>query len=64
MKKLPFSLDLEGKVVVVTGAGGVLCSGFAKTAADCVDCGVCETRCPYNLPIRKMLGKAKEIFGK
>jgi predicted aldo/keto reductase-like oxidoreductase len=39
-------------------------NGFAKTAADCVDCGVCETRCPYNLPIRKMLGKAKEIFGK
>ena len=35
MKKLPFSLDLEGKVVVVTGAGGVLCSGFAKTAAAC-----------------------------
>ncbi len=39
-------------------------NGFAKTAADCVDCGACETRCPYNLPIRKMLGKAKEIFGK
>ena len=35
MKKLPFELDLGGKVVVVTGAGGVLCSGFAKTAAAC-----------------------------
>ncbi len=35
MKKLPFDLDLGGKVVVVTGAGGVLCSGFAKTAAAC-----------------------------
>ncbi len=35
MKNLPFSLDLEGKVVVVTGAGGVLCSEFAKTAAQC-----------------------------
>ncbi|MBQ8759166.1 MAG: SDR family oxidoreductase, partial [Clostridia bacterium] len=35
MKKLPFDLDLGGKVVVVTGAGGVLCSGFAKTAAQC-----------------------------
>ncbi|MBQ3140877.1 MAG: SDR family oxidoreductase [Clostridia bacterium] len=25
--------NLEGKVVVITGAGGVLCSGFAKTLA-------------------------------
>jgi len=28
--KLPFELDLSGKVIVVTGAGGVLCSMFAK----------------------------------
>lgn len=31
--KLPFELDLSGKVVVVTGAGGVLCSMFAKALA-------------------------------
>ena len=37
---------------------------LAHTAADCVDCGVCETRCPYNLPIRQMLQKAKTVFGK
>ena len=35
MKNLPFELDLSGKTVVVTGGGGVLCSGFAKTAAAC-----------------------------
>ena len=35
MKKLPFDLDLSGKTVVITGGGGVLCSGFAKTAAAC-----------------------------
>ena len=29
MTKLPFSLDLTDKVVVITGAGGVLCSVFA-----------------------------------
>ena len=28
--KLPFSIDLNGKVAVVTGAGGVLCSMFAE----------------------------------
>ena len=28
-----YSLDIKGKVAVVTGAGGVLCSMFAKTLA-------------------------------
>ena len=37
---------------------------MAKTASDCVDCGVCETRCPYNLPIRQMLKKVGALFGK
>ena len=34
-----------------------------KTASDCVDCGVCEERCPYNLPIREMLKKVANVFG-
>ena len=29
-----FGLDINGKVAVVTGAGGVLCSMFAKTLAE------------------------------
>ena len=33
MKKNSFNTDLEGKVAVVTGAGGVLCSVFAKALA-------------------------------
>lgn len=33
--KLPFKIDLTGKVCVVTGGAGVLCSGFAKTLAAC-----------------------------
>ena len=32
---LPFDLDLSGKTAVVTGAGGVLCSMFAKVLAQC-----------------------------
>lgn len=35
-----------------------------KTASDCIDCGICETRCPYNLPIRQMLKKVEALFGK
>ena len=27
-------------------------------AADCVDCGACEERCPYQLPIRQMIQQA------
>ncbi len=32
-------------------------------AGECVECGVCETRCPYQLPIRRMMRKAAEDFG-
>ncbi len=32
------------------------------TAKDCIGCGVCEERCPYNLPIRKMLKRVKKEF--
>ncbi len=35
-----------------------------KKASDCIQCGVCETRCPYGLPIRQMLRSAAEKFGK
>lgn len=30
---------------------------MSATAKDCIKCGVCETRCPYELPIREMLEK-------
>ncbi len=35
-----------------------------RYASDCVDCGACEERCPYHLPIRQMLKKAVAAFGK
>ena len=32
-------------------------------ASACIECGACENRCPYNLPIRMMLKKVAADFG-
>lgn len=32
-------------------------------ASDCIECGQCEPRCPYNLPIRKMMKNVVEKLG-
>lgn len=37
--------------------------GSPAKASDCIGCGACEDRCPYNLPIRKMLQNVAEKFG-
>lgn len=33
-------------------------------ASACIECGECETRCPYHLPIRQKMKKCAEEFGK
>lgn len=38
-------------------------SAMNVKAGACIECGACEPRCPYNLPIRKMLKEASEKFG-
>jgi predicted aldo/keto reductase-like oxidoreductase len=35
---------------------GMLDNAMAK-AADCTDCGECEERCPYKLPIREIMAE-------
>lgn len=45
MSNIPMTFDLSGKVAVVTGGGGVLCSGFSKTlAAAGAKVAVCDLR--------------------
>lgn len=34
------------------------------TAQECVECGSCEQRCPFEVPAMKNMKKAVEIFGK
>ena len=42
---VPLNFDLAGKTAVVTGGGGVLCSGFSKTlAAAGARVAVCDLR--------------------
>lgn len=36
---------------------------LARHAGDCVQCGVCETRCPFEVDVRANMRKAKEVFG-
>lgn len=37
--------------------------GMGSHAGDCGDCGICEAKCPYDLPIRNMLKEVKNTFG-
>ena len=37
--------------------------GLSVKAGACVECGECESRCPYHLPIRQMLKKVAADFG-
>lgn len=32
--KVPFKVDLSDKIVAITGAGGVICSEFARALAE------------------------------
>ena len=35
---------------------------FMEKVPDCIDCGECEERCPYNLPIRKRIKEAADNY--
>jgi predicted aldo/keto reductase-like oxidoreductase len=41
---------------------GGMVDGAMEKASECTECGECETRCPYNLPIREMLAEHVKWF--
>jgi predicted aldo/keto reductase-like oxidoreductase len=41
--------------------GGFIAEGMAK-AATCVQCGECEDRCPFQLPIREMITESCRLY--
>jgi predicted aldo/keto reductase-like oxidoreductase len=62
---IPFAIMLEGyytRYGLQEWATGRY-NTMTKKASDCVGCGVCESRCPYNLPIRQMLKRVEKVFG-
>jgi len=40
---------------------GKFAEAFAK-AANCTECGECEERCPYHLPIREMMTEHLKMY--
>jgi uncharacterized protein len=39
-------------------------SEISRTAADCIECGACESNCPFKVPVIERMKKAVYIFGK
>ena len=37
-------------------------AGGVESARNCVECGECEEKCPYNLPIREMIVENIEFY--
>ena len=42
---------------------GVAAAKAAAEASACIECGVCETRCPYDIPIRERMKKIAQDLG-
>lgn len=39
-------------------------AALSHTALECIHCGQCETRCPFEVPVRENMKQAAEMFGR
>ncbi len=39
-------------------------AALPHAAGECVECGACEKRCPFGVPVRENMRQAREIFGR
>ena len=62
--KIPFNFILHGYLTRYNLKEWAIKRYFSQevNASACIECGVCETRCPYDLPIREMLKEVNEDF--
>lgn len=57
-----FTLENYAKRYGLAAWGKQRYDAMAAKASDCIGCGVCETRCPYELPIREKLREAARVL--
>jgi predicted aldo/keto reductase-like oxidoreductase len=50
------------KVAAVKDMCQKIYAGLEKTVEDCTECGECEEKCPYELPIREMLKEKHRLL--
>jgi uncharacterized protein len=65
---IPVNFELSNNATVFKGNSVVLCRNLyhflpeTERASACLECGVCEERCPQGIPIRKMLETVRKQF--
>jgi len=66
----PSDIDIPRVFYIQRAAKRYFSPGWAKEAYEelevqadeCIECGACEDRCPYDLPIREMLAEAHALL--
>lgn len=58
-----FIFDLQYNFYGLKEAIPMRYAGMKAKASDCIECGICEKRCPYDLPIRERMKRIAQELG-